>query len=83
MPKKGKRLRAIRLSVRVGDPSEGLTCLLCHRPTADLSSPEWKGSPGCEYEVRFLNLGGSATAGLHKRCYERAMQGKLRKPTRA
>ena len=79
MGKGGKRLRALRLKVRVGDPTEGLTCLLCNRPTADVGSPDWKGAPGCEYEALFLNLGGSACAGLHKRCYERAMQGNLRR----
>lgn len=78
MGKGGKRLRALRLKVRVGDPTEGLTCLLCHCPTADIGSPDWKGAPGCEYEVFFLNLGGSACAGLHKRCYEMAMRGTLR-----
>lgn len=62
------------LDVSEGDPSERLTCLLCHKPFADVGSPEWRGQPGCEYEVSFLTNHGSATAGLHRRCYERAMQ---------
>jgi hypothetical protein len=76
MGKSGRRLQSLRLSVRIGDPAEGLTCLLCHQPASD--DPDWTGAPGCEYTVRFLNFGGSAVAGVHKRCYDRAMQGKLR-----
>jgi hypothetical protein len=67
------RVGQLVLDVSEGDPSERLTCLLCHVPAEEVGSLASLGEPRCEYEVRFLTPKGSAVAGLHKRCYERAM----------
>ena len=51
-------------------PGDDLTCLLCHTPTFE--GGERSHHPRCEYGVSFLTMSGSAVAGLHRRCYERA-----------
>jgi hypothetical protein len=57
-------LHPVRMTGRGADDLP-LTCLLCHR---EADTP-----PLSEYEVTYLSLSGSTTAGLHERCYRRAL----------
>jgi hypothetical protein len=59
------------LVVKHANPGDDLTCLLCHTPTFE--GGERSHHPRCELGVRFLTMSGSAVAGLHRGCYERAL----------